>query len=88
MTYKARYKQYFVTKNMVIRNSGFSCITFENVGTGDATLNDVIELRNGLSRSFTEMPYVQIESDFYVKFADPTVDNKILVVETYYIEKK
>ena len=85
--YKANYKTYIVNTNTTIRQTGFSAISFENIGTDDAVINNVIPCDNtGVARSFEEKPYVIIESNFNLTFAGASTDKRILVVETYYTE--
>lgn len=87
--YNVRYKQYLLTDNSIIRNTGFGAISFENIGADNATINNVIPLDNtGIARTFSEKPYCRIDSDFTVTFSGNDPDRRVLVVETYYTEER
>jgi len=86
--YKARYKNELVTENKIIRADGFSCISFENIGTNDVYLNETIPMYpdSGISRFFNEKPWTEIDTDFNISF-DDTVENgtnQVVVIYTYY----
>ena len=87
--YNVNYKQYIITQNTTIRNTGFGAISFENIGADNAMINNVIPLDNtGIARTFSEKPYCRIDSDFTVTFAGNDPDRRVLVVETYYTEER
>lgn len=86
--YSVKYKQYIIAQNTTIRQSGFGAISFENIGTDNAKINNVIPLDNtGIARTFSEKPYCRIESDFTITFAGNDHDRRVLVIETYYNEE-
>ncbi|MCG3177066.1 MAG: hypothetical protein MOGMAGMI_02032 [Candidatus Omnitrophica bacterium] len=89
--YKVQYKQELITDNAVIRPDGFSSIAFENVGDVDATINNIIPLKNLQTRFYNEREFVEIDTAFDIKFATPdaaTDAKKLLVIYTYYIKQK
>lgn len=87
--YNVNYKQYIIAQNTTIRKSGFGAISFENIGSDNAMINNVIPLDNtGIARTFSEKPYCRIDSDFTVTFSGNDPDRRVLVVETYYTEEK
>ena len=89
MTYQATYKTEIVTENKIIRSDGFSSVSFENIGTNESLVNNMMPLypQSGISRFFNEKPYVKINTDFSITFQ--SVENgisKVLVIFTYYNE--
>lgn len=87
--YNVTYKQYIVRESRTIRVSGCSCITFENLGTANVTINGCIPLapNSEVTREFNEKPYVKINSDFGIDFTiGEGLTNKVLVIEAYYTE--
>ena len=84
--YKVQYKQRLVTRNEAIRKNAFSCITFENIGDDDATINNVIPLpANAYEvREFNEHPSTIIDSQFEVRFSGKSPNQRVLIIEAYY----
>lgn len=86
MLYSVHYKSRVITDNEIILPDKYSCVSFENIGTSQATLNNNIPLTSG-QRWFNEKPFVQIDSNFSVSFTG-TGTNKVLVIFAYYVEIK
>ena len=89
--YQARYSFETVTQNKrIFSRDRFSCITFENIGDTDATINGLIPCtNNGVIREFVELPNTTIDTDFTVQFdtANPGTNPAVLVVKTYYTKQ-
>ena len=86
--YQARYSFDVVTQNKrIFSRDKFSCITFENIGDTDASINGLIPCtNNGVIREFVELPNTTIDTDFTVQFdtVNPGTNPAVLVVKTYY----
>lgn len=82
---KVEYKSLFLTQNGLLPVDGYSCVSFENIGTSKATLMNTIPLvKGGTIREFNNRPGEVIKTPIPVTF-DPTDTNtQVLVVFTYY----
>ena len=83
--YSASYRQEIITAARQLQPEGSSCLLFKNLGTSTVYIDGIIPLEQGESQAYNEKPYVKIESDFSIRFAD-TTDNRLLVVKTIYNE--
>lgn len=85
--YKAIIKSYSVTDGTIIERTSKSRIEFENIGTTNAMINNIVPLPIGRRRRYHERPDVRIDSDFEIVFTDgQDIGNNVLVTETYYEE--
>ena len=83
--YTAQYTQDLITKAQQLQPNEASCILFKNLGTSQVIIDGIIPLDQGETQAYNEEPYVEIKSDFSIRFAD-TTDNRLLVVRTIYKE--
>jgi hypothetical protein len=81
--YKIKYRVYMVTGNIKIQKRGFSEISFERLGADTASLDGVIPLNTGISRSFSNDPNIEIDHEFVIKFDDTSTDKRVVVIEGY-----
>ena len=85
--YTATYTQDIITKPQQLQPKGCSCIQFKNLGSTVATIDGIISLEQGETQTYNEEPYVQIESDFSITFAN-TSDCRLLVIKSIYKERE
>ena len=82
--YKATTKNNVVTTNTNLLPYGYSSLLLKNIGTDTVYINDNIELTTGSSIAFDNLANVEIGENTSVMFAGVNVDQKLLVVKTYF----
>lgn len=83
-TKTASYRTEQITANKTIRRDLFSCIAFQNVGTQNAYINNILILPN-TSVEFNELHDTIIYTDFNITFdTDASKTNKLNCIITYY----
>lgn len=84
--YFASYKIEKVRDNKTIAREKFSCISIENKGEADLTVNNSLTIPAGQSWQFNEDPNVIINTDFMVTFENSTKTKLAVVITTFYKE--
>jgi len=81
---KVRYDDFLVIENTLnVVTDNCNSITFENIGTDNATILDNIPLLPGEIRQFNNFPGEIIPDPFKIRFADSDPDKQILVIREF-----
>ena len=83
-TYKVRYRTETFNENGTLLSDNFSCVEFVNKGEAPVMLNGNILLRGGEAQHFNERPYVAIDTDFDIVFADDAGEKSLSCICSYY----
>ena len=84
--YLAITKNNVLTQSQTILSDGYSSLFLKNTGIDDVIVNDNILIVPGSSFSFDNLPYVVIDENTSIHFANNDVNQKLLVIKTYFKE--
>ena len=79
------YKTEIITESKQVSPEKCACISFENIGNDDATINNDIPLKTAnVPREFNNEYDCVIQDNFLIKFEGNSEDQAVLVIKTFY----
>jgi len=84
MNYNSSSKNRISIENEEIKPDGFTSIRLTNIGQDDVKVNDNIPLNVGGVFTWFNEPYVKIDENIKIKFADLNANKQILIEFFYY----